>query len=143
MTGPECDAIRCMLSDLLADALDPAAVGQVAAHLTDCRKCRALAEAFTWQDLALGELVGNAQQEAMAARIHDALRPQPVASQASARPAAIVAHPLGNGWGPRQAAATVPWWAWGIVGAAAAIILSLSAWVLQSSKPEYDGPRVV
>src|SRR5262249_7268217 len=25
----------------------------------------------------------------------------------------------------------------------AAIILSLSAWVLQSSKPEYDGPRVV
>ena len=143
MTGPECDAIRCMLSDLLADALDPAAVGQVAAHLTDCRKCRALAEAFTWQDLALGELVGNAQQEAMAARIHDALRPQLVPSQASGRPAAIVAYPLGNGWGAKQAAATVPWWIWSIIGTAAAVVVSLSTWFIQNPKPEVAGPRVV
>jgi WD40 repeat protein len=143
MTAPNCDAIRSMLSDLVASALDPTAAGHVAEHLSVCPNCRALIEVFVRQDLALAELAGNAQQEAMAARIHNALRPQHVASQASSRPAAIVAYPLGDGWDARQAAATVPWWAWGLVGTAAAIILSLSAWFLQSPKPKYDGPRVV
>lgn len=142
MIGPECDGIRKALSDLLAHRLDAGTADRIAAHLPECTHCAALMETFVRQDLALAELAASAHLDAMMQRIHNALRPASDTAAASGRRAAIVAYPLGNGWGTRPAIATVPWWGWTAVAAAAAIIFSLCVWFMRDQEPANSGPLV-
>ena len=92
MTPLDCSQVQRLLSDLLADDIEPVAGDNVHAHLSQCASCRQIAEGFIWQDRLLSELAAQQRSDVWRTRVHKALTgldslAAPRASAASSRSA--------------------------------------------------------
>jgi hypothetical protein len=137
MNELSCENAALLLSDALAADLDITRAEALNDHLAGCERCQGLAEALVRQDLALAELVGQTHVATMAARLRAAL-----ASEGGRRPAdaaAIVAYAPQQFW-PGHSFARSPWWAWGAVAAAAALLVATLATVM--TKPDRKVARM-
>jgi WD40 repeat protein len=111
MAALSCEQTGALLSSLLAGEVGHDLADDVAVHLAGCPACRALAEEFTWQDLALAELAGRARLSEMAATIHAAL----AGESATPKTPVLVSHKVGI---------------WKSAGIAASLLMVILAWAL-------------